>query len=70
MTVEEALSEARKVMGDFGTWEPGAYTPARCAFHNHLDERGQARLYAWIEKEKDLGRCHSEQLPRKFSEAA
>jgi len=70
MTVEEALNEARKVIVNSDTWEPGAYTAARCAFHNHLDKAGQARLYAWIQKEKEAGECHREQLPTKLARVA
>ena len=48
-------------------WNPGAWTPARCALKRQFDADNRPdlaqRLEEWIDLEKTRTRCHRYQLP-------
>lgn len=45
-------------------WQPGAWTPARCALWHQSNAEHRARLEAWIMGEFKRGVCHRTQLPQ------
>lgn len=45
------------------TWQPGAWTPARCAMWHQADPVTRERLERWVMAEAMRERCHAGQLP-------
>lgn len=44
------------------TWNPGAWTPKRCAVWNKLSGQAQADFVAWVSSESKRGECHPHQV--------
>lgn len=46
-------------------WQPGAWTPSRCALWHKSDEPTRKRLEEWVMAESKRNRCNPTQLPRR-----
>ncbi len=62
--MQAILDHAATLVIDGAEWEPGAWTSARCALWNSMNEGQRKWLFDWIEAERSSGVCRENQLPR------
>lgn len=62
MNLRDAVAEVSPAVGR-GIWNPGAWTPERCAVWWLLGEADRARMVAWVRREGLRGECFADELP-------
>jgi len=60
----------RPVTPSIKRWQPGAWTPARCALWWEMGQDGRKRLERWVMAEYERGRCHAVEVPEIAKETA